>query len=218
VFGPFTPAQQQLSDAMVNYWTQFAKTGNPNSIGAPKWSRYSSGGSFESLVPPTPKPESDASFDTDHNCSSFWNTFRRKPARNRPDMAREVSLPCFFWTKHFPRDDVFAPRYRGRTTPLIIATLLGDAAAVAVSTWIYYHAVSVVKLTPTQGSIILLVGGTLSTAGLVIGIRMSELIGRVRSVFVLGLAGTIGVLAFYWDHPRNSPGRCYGCWWHIPTL
>jgi hypothetical protein len=33
------------------------------------------GGSFESLVPPTPMPESDASFDTDHKCSSFWNTF-----------------------------------------------------------------------------------------------------------------------------------------------
>jgi hypothetical protein len=30
------------------------------------------GGSFESLVPPM--PESDASFDTDHKCSSFWNT------------------------------------------------------------------------------------------------------------------------------------------------
>jgi len=72
-FGPFTPAQQQLSDAMINYWTQFAKTGNPNSPGAPTWPQYTAGGSFESLLPPAPLPESDASFDTDHNCSSFWD-------------------------------------------------------------------------------------------------------------------------------------------------
>jgi len=72
-FGPFTPAQQQLSDAMINYWTQFAKTGNPNSPGAPTWSQYTAGGSFESLLPPAPVPEPDASFDTDHKCSSFWD-------------------------------------------------------------------------------------------------------------------------------------------------
>ena len=74
-FGPFTAAQQQLSDAMIGYWTQFAKTGNPNSPGAPTWSLYTAGGSFESLLPPAPVPESDASFDTDHKCSSFWDTF-----------------------------------------------------------------------------------------------------------------------------------------------
>ncbi len=69
----FTPDQQQLSNTMIRYWTQFAKTGNPNSVGAPTWSQYSAGGSFQSLVAPTPVVESDASFDTDHNCSSLWN-------------------------------------------------------------------------------------------------------------------------------------------------
>ena len=71
----FTPDEIELSDTMIGYWTQFAKTGNPNSPGLPTWSQYSVGGSFESLVPPTPMPESDASFDSDHKCSSFWNTF-----------------------------------------------------------------------------------------------------------------------------------------------
>ena len=70
---PLTPAQIELSDTMIGYWTQFAKTGNPNSPGAPAWSSYSVGGSFESLLPPTPMPESDASFDADHKCSSFWD-------------------------------------------------------------------------------------------------------------------------------------------------
>ena len=73
--GPFTPAQQQLSNTMIGYWTQFAKTGNPNSPGAPTWSQYTAGGSFESLLPPAPVLESDASFDTDHKCSSLWDTF-----------------------------------------------------------------------------------------------------------------------------------------------
>jgi len=69
-----TPNQIVLSDFMLGYWTQFAKTLNPNSPGAPMWPAYSAGGFFESLIAPTPETESDASFDTDHNCSSFWNT------------------------------------------------------------------------------------------------------------------------------------------------
>lgn len=71
----FTSDQQELSATMIGYWTHFAKTGNPNSEDAPMWSRYAAGGSFESLVAPTPVAESDASFDTDHKCSGFWNTF-----------------------------------------------------------------------------------------------------------------------------------------------
>jgi para-nitrobenzyl esterase len=63
-----------LSDTMIGYWTQFAKTLNPNSTGAPTWPEYSEGGSIESLVPPTPGTETDADFDSDHQCSSYWNT------------------------------------------------------------------------------------------------------------------------------------------------
>jgi MFS family permease len=99
--------------------------------------------------------------------------------------------------------DVFGARYRRRTIPLIVATLMGEAAAAAVSTWTYYHAVSVVGLTPAQGSLILLAGGTVSTAGLVIGARMAEMIGRVRSIFTLILMGAAGHLAFYWGPPRH---------------
>jgi para-nitrobenzyl esterase len=72
--GPLSPSQQQLSDAMISYWTQFAKTGNPNSSEQPAWSPYSTtADNFQSLMPPTPAPES--SFDADHRCSTFWNTF-----------------------------------------------------------------------------------------------------------------------------------------------
>jgi para-nitrobenzyl esterase len=70
-----TPDQVALSDTMIGYWTEFAKTLNPNSSGAPNWSQYSAGGSIESLVAPTPITESDAAFDADHKCSDFWDTF-----------------------------------------------------------------------------------------------------------------------------------------------
>jgi para-nitrobenzyl esterase len=72
--GQFTNAQQQLSDRMVGYWTKFAKTGNPNSAGAPLWSPFSATtNQFQSLAPPTPMVESN--FDSSHQCSSLWNTF-----------------------------------------------------------------------------------------------------------------------------------------------
>ena len=69
-----TPEQQQLSNTMIGYWTQFARTGNPNSDGAPYWPAYrSKHGQLESLVAPTPTTITDSSFDADHKCSSFWD-------------------------------------------------------------------------------------------------------------------------------------------------
>jgi para-nitrobenzyl esterase len=69
-----SPKQRRLSDAMVSYWTQFAKTGDPNSSGEPLWSPYSaSTDQFQSLIPPVPVVESN--FDNSHQCSTFWDTF-----------------------------------------------------------------------------------------------------------------------------------------------
>ena len=105
--------------------------------------------------------------------------------------------------------DVFRSIYRRRAIPLLIATLLGELSGAAVPTWIYFHAVSVVGLSPAKGSAILLVGDILSTAGLALGVWMAERFGRVRTIVILGLAGVVGILAFYWGPPAN-------CLW--PTL
>jgi MFS family permease len=99
--------------------------------------------------------------------------------------------------------DVFGSAYRSRSIPLVIATLIGEVSGAAVPTWIYFHAVSVVHLSPAKGSLILLVGGTLSIAGLALGIWMAERVGRVYTVVILGLAGVVGILAFYWGPPAN---------------
>jgi len=65
-----TADQQRLSQAMVAYWTNFARTGNPNWLGTPFWPAYESGSDLlQSLDAPTPSVESR--FASDHKCS-IW--------------------------------------------------------------------------------------------------------------------------------------------------
>jgi para-nitrobenzyl esterase len=73
---PFTPDQQRLSDTMIRYWTDFAKSGNPNSDEkeVPLWTKFSGPPAHEvlqSLLPPSPVSEPESVFSTDHKCA-FW--------------------------------------------------------------------------------------------------------------------------------------------------
>jgi len=74
IFSPLSNKQKKLSAAMISYWTQFAKTGDPNSPGRATWHPYStSNDEFQSLIPPVPMAEHN--FDSAHHCSTFWDTF-----------------------------------------------------------------------------------------------------------------------------------------------
>ena len=51
---PATPEEQALSDAMLDYWTSFARNGNPVAAKAPAWPAYGTAGNYMHF---TAKPE-----------------------------------------------------------------------------------------------------------------------------------------------------------------
>ena len=67
--------QQQLSAAMIDYWTSFARTGQPSSSATPPWTPFqTTSDTMQSLVPSVPRAET--SFAADHRCA-FWDALRR---------------------------------------------------------------------------------------------------------------------------------------------
>jgi para-nitrobenzyl esterase len=57
---PLDSFQQNLSSHMVDYWTEFAKNGDPNGSGQPFWPRFGRDHQmFQSLVPQTPVTETN---------------------------------------------------------------------------------------------------------------------------------------------------------------
>jgi para-nitrobenzyl esterase len=68
---PLTPAEQELAQTMVRYWTNFAKTGNPNGDRAPEWKRIGDRGTaIQSLEPDGARPVFN--FSGEHKCG-FWD-------------------------------------------------------------------------------------------------------------------------------------------------
>jgi para-nitrobenzyl esterase len=44
---PWTADDRKLSDLISSYWTNFAKTGNPNGVGLPEWPTYGKSKDYE---------------------------------------------------------------------------------------------------------------------------------------------------------------------------
>ena len=63
------PDQRRLSDQMIDYWSQFVKTGTPDVPGEPQWPQFSSDGKRLSLQ--TPEPSITTDYAARHQCP-FW--------------------------------------------------------------------------------------------------------------------------------------------------
>jgi MFS family permease len=116
--------------------------------------------------------------------------------------------------------DVFEPAYRYRAIPVLLCSLLSMSAVTAVTSWGYFHAVSVNKLSPSAASLMTIIGGGLSFAGLAGGAWGAERFGRVPTITLAGLLLASGGLFFYWGPPHtfSLPAVWLGagfCWFMI---
>jgi para-nitrobenzyl esterase len=67
----YTADQETLKTQMTSYWTQFAKTGNPNGAG-PAWPEYTAANdTYMSLNPGISSITAD--FSARHKCAGFWS-------------------------------------------------------------------------------------------------------------------------------------------------
>ena len=74
---PLDPAQQGLSNQMIDYWSKFVATGAPDVDGQPKWPAFDDGPGSEnrlSLQPDGSRLVND--FDDAHQCA-FWAGLQR---------------------------------------------------------------------------------------------------------------------------------------------
>jgi para-nitrobenzyl esterase len=68
--GSKTAAQQQLSERMMRYWANFARSGNPGGAGSQTWPAYRANAPEILLLRPAGDVVID-NFDTEHHCA-FW--------------------------------------------------------------------------------------------------------------------------------------------------
>ncbi|MEU4409551.1 carboxylesterase family protein [Streptosporangium sp. NPDC023963] len=71
---PLTPAQRRLGDTMIDYWSRFAATGDPNRPGLPAWKRVRPAGGTPYVQELSPGRDGVKPFDraSAHNLA-FWD-------------------------------------------------------------------------------------------------------------------------------------------------
>lgn len=99
--------------------------------------------------------------------------------------------------------DVFKQRYRRRAIPILTCSLLSMTTVTAVTTWGYFHAVSVVGLSAAMASAMMIAGGGMSMLGLTLGAWGCERFGRVPTVACASVLVAFGGLFFYWGPPAG---------------
>ena len=66
--------RKALKETMATYWTNFARSGDPNSKGAPTWAGFKTG-KVQALDVPEDggvKPMAASAFKAEHKCTTAW--------------------------------------------------------------------------------------------------------------------------------------------------
>jgi predicted MFS family arabinose efflux permease len=130
---------------------------------------------------------------------ALWPTMvRLVPESRRWERAAAAGIPA--GTSFYA---VFSPAYRRRSVVILICSLFGATAATATDSWSYFHAVTVVHLSPAITSTLILAGGGIGLAGFGLGAWSSEYFGRVRTVSVMWPIAAMGALWYYWGPPAH---------------
>jgi len=101
--------------------------------------------------------------------------------------------------------DLFRGPYRRRAIGLLAAWTLRPIGVTAVLTYLYYHGVSNLAITPTAMTVIFIVGGGVGLLGIPLGARLSNRWGRRPTLATFSLSSVAGGLAYYWV-PADFPG------------
>lgn len=137
-----------------------------------------------------------------------------------PESARWERAAASGATQRAAFYDVFGPRYRARSVPILVCFLFSTIAVNAATSWAYFHAVSVVGLSAGAASVMMLSGGGLSLVGFRCGAWGAERFGRVPTVVWSGMLIAAGSLFFYWGPPAGfgAAGWWLGagfCWFSL---
>ena len=76
--------------------------------------------------------------------------------------------------------------------------LLGNASAIATGSWQFYHVVHALGLSPDWAFLMIAVGGTLGLVGFHTGSRLSDRIGRRRTLAWGSVLSTAAFVGYYW--------------------
>jgi len=110
---------------------------------------------------------------------------------------------------------IFVPLYRRRAVTLITCSLLAAISVEGVTSYSYFHAVSVIGLSADFASALTIIGGGLGMVGFPLGAWAAERFGRVPTVVASGTVTSVVALAYFWgppghfDHPAMWLGAAY---------